>query len=282
MTPIICDKSFVTRQAANQGNPVRLGFIGTGIITTAIVSGVCRNCGECHKIYISPRNKKRAATLQEQFQNVTTCVSNQAVLDQSDFVFLAVMPQHAESIVESLAFTPSHTLLSLLPGIPLKEIKRWNKSVKTVVKIVLTTFITEYGGPIAFFPYYPHLEEMFLQLGMNVIGVDGEKQLEIMRVQTALTASLFVLFRNVVAWAEKNGLPEEIESRFLSKYLTGIFSKMSDTAANDIKALSEGMHSSGMNAKFLSLIGERGGFTPWIDALEKMLLSTPLPSDSAN
>ena len=261
---------------------MKLGFIGTGVITTAIVSGICRNCRECHEIYLSPRNQKRATLLQKQFQNVTTCTSNQEVLDKSDFVFLAVMPQHAESILRALVFAPNHTLVSLLPGIPLNEIKQWNKSVESIAKTVLTTFVTDYEGPITFFPHNSHLEEMFLQLGMNITSVDCEKQLEIMRIQTALTASLFVLFRNIAAWAEKHGLPEVIESHFLSKYLTGVFSKMSDSAANDIKALSEGMHSSGMNAKFLSLIGERGGFAPWVDALEKMLLSTPLPSDSTN
>ena len=44
---------------------MKLGFIGTGIITTSVVTGFCESGMENLQIVVSPRNKERAQMLHE-------------------------------------------------------------------------------------------------------------------------------------------------------------------------------------------------------------------------
>lgn len=39
-----------------------IGFIGTGVITSALVTGFCSGGDLNHRIYLSPRNAQRAFT----------------------------------------------------------------------------------------------------------------------------------------------------------------------------------------------------------------------------
>ena len=52
---------------------MNLGFIGTGKITSSVVTGICRSRISFKKIILSPRNKNVANKLKKQFQgmNVT-------------------------------------------------------------------------------------------------------------------------------------------------------------------------------------------------------------------
>ncbi len=74
---------------------MKLGFIGTGALSSAIVTGLKSLPGETTPVVISPRNEEIAAGLAARFPDVTIAADNQAVLDQSDMVMLAVRPQIA-------------------------------------------------------------------------------------------------------------------------------------------------------------------------------------------
>lgn len=65
-----------------------IGFIGVGVIASAIVKGFCSKGDLGHKIYLSPRNADSAAELAGMFKNVTVCSSNQEVLDKAEWVVL--------------------------------------------------------------------------------------------------------------------------------------------------------------------------------------------------
>jgi pyrroline-5-carboxylate reductase len=64
---------------------VRLGFIGTGSIASAVVEGFCTAGRPC-SILLSPRNEQRGRSLEARFPQVRRAASNQDVLDQSDLV----------------------------------------------------------------------------------------------------------------------------------------------------------------------------------------------------
>jgi pyrroline-5-carboxylate reductase len=75
---------------------MKLGFVGAGAITTAIVTGLNASGGGADTILVSPRNANVAAALAGRFSNVTVAADNQAVLDGSDVVMIAVRPQVAD------------------------------------------------------------------------------------------------------------------------------------------------------------------------------------------
>ena len=68
-----------------EGGTMRLGFIGTGTITTAMVTGLCTAAETPEHILVSPRNAERAAGLAEAFTQVAVAKDNQEVIDGSDW-----------------------------------------------------------------------------------------------------------------------------------------------------------------------------------------------------
>lgn len=72
---------------------MRIGFIGTGGITSAIVTGLCTSRLEFDVIRVSPRNREMSLALKKRFDRVRIGESNQDVLDHSDVVILAILPQ---------------------------------------------------------------------------------------------------------------------------------------------------------------------------------------------
>ena len=51
---------------------MKLGFIGTGIITTSVVTGFCESGMENLQIVVSPRNKERAQMLHEKYPEIVS------------------------------------------------------------------------------------------------------------------------------------------------------------------------------------------------------------------
>ena len=59
-----------------------LGFIGTGNISSDVVTGICNSNIKFKIIFISPRNKKKAYKLKKKFKKVFVAKSNQDVIDK--------------------------------------------------------------------------------------------------------------------------------------------------------------------------------------------------------
>ena len=56
---------------------MKLGFIGTGKITSSVVTGICRSKISFKKIILSPRNRNVAKRLKRQFKRVSIAKNNQ-------------------------------------------------------------------------------------------------------------------------------------------------------------------------------------------------------------
>src|SRR5579872_6679391 len=92
-----------------------LGFLGTGAITSAIVTGL-HAASSGYSTRVSPRNPDVAADLARRFPEVSIASSNQQVVDDSDTVVIAVRPQIAEAVLAELRFRPDHQVISLMSG----------------------------------------------------------------------------------------------------------------------------------------------------------------------
>ena len=63
---------------------MKLGFIGTGKISSSVISGICKSKIKYSKIYISPRNNKIAKTLKKKFNKIIIAKTNQEIINNSD------------------------------------------------------------------------------------------------------------------------------------------------------------------------------------------------------
>ena len=71
---------------------MKLGFIGTGEITKAVVLGMTKSKIKYKKILISKRNNKISSYLKKINKKVRISSNNQYIIDNSDWIFLAITP----------------------------------------------------------------------------------------------------------------------------------------------------------------------------------------------
>lgn len=88
---------------------MQLGFIGTGEITSSIVTSLSLFGEKQHFIRLSPRNPVIARELADRFKGISIASSNQEVLDHSDTIVIAVRPPVARTIVSEMCFRPDST-----------------------------------------------------------------------------------------------------------------------------------------------------------------------------
>ena len=77
---------------------MKLGFIGTGNISSDVITGICNSKISFKKITLSPRNKKKSRNLKKKFKKIYVAKTNQEVIDRSDWVFIGVLPEVGEKI----------------------------------------------------------------------------------------------------------------------------------------------------------------------------------------
>ena len=103
---------------------MKLGFIGTGNISSDVVSGICNSKISYKKIILSPRNKKKSLKLKKKFKKIEIAKTNQEVIDKSDWIFLGVLPEVGEKVLPKLKFKPKQTVVSFISTINYNELKK--------------------------------------------------------------------------------------------------------------------------------------------------------------
>ena len=93
---------------------MRLGFIGTGKITSAVIIGICTSKISFQKILISPRNRDIAQKLKKRFRKVNIAKTNQEIVDKCDWIFLAVTPKVGEKVLPKLNYRSSQTIINFI------------------------------------------------------------------------------------------------------------------------------------------------------------------------
>ena len=89
---------------------MKLGFIGTGQITKAVINGILKSQIKYSKIFISKRNLKISAELSKKSKKILIIKNNQEIINKSDWVFLAVTPTVGNKILKDLNFKKKQTI----------------------------------------------------------------------------------------------------------------------------------------------------------------------------
>eukprot|EP01035_Chromulina_nebulosa_P060444 gene60444-82701_t len=147
---------------------MRMGFVGTGEITRAIVTGLARTDLASTPIVLSPRNAAVAAGLAGRFANVTVAPDNQAVLDNADLVFLAIRPQIVEEVVRALRFRADHHVVSLVAATPLDRLTTWIDAPVRLGQAIPLPFVATLNGATAIHPPDAVVAGLFSKLGTAI------------------------------------------------------------------------------------------------------------------
>jgi pyrroline-5-carboxylate reductase len=171
-------------------NPDGLGFVGTGTITAAIVTGLCLDTDFDVPITVSPRNAVVASELAQRFGHVHVARSNQDVLDRSRIVFLAVRPQIADDVIHDLKFRTDHHVISLIATYSLERISALVAPAGDCVCAVPQPTVAARAGPTVQFPPDALTASLFKRLG-PVVEVDSEVEFRALFAATSAMAAHF-------------------------------------------------------------------------------------------
>jgi len=205
---------------------MNLGFLGTGKITLSIIHGIFNSKIKVNKIYISLRNQKISRQLSKKFKKIIVLKDNQAIINKSNFVFLAVTPNVGNKILPNLKFKPKQTIISLISTINLKKIQRYTKS-KKVVRVIPLPFINMRKGPIIVCPKNKMIRKFFNNLG-TVIEVRNENLSRGFWSTSSFMASFYNLLKVTSDWLVSKGVKKN-ESE---KYTKELFLALIEDANN--------------------------------------------------
>jgi len=218
---------------------LRLGFLGTGTISAAVVRGICR-APEIHAgIKVSPRNPHMARQLAADFSQVTVAENNQQVIDSSDYVFIALRRQIVAEELDKLDFSQVKAIVSLVPTISREQIAGYCKQdISKVYRAVPLPFIEKHQSTTPIFPHEPTLHEVFTRTG-GVIVAETEKQFDLFMLGGSSMGIYFQFSGLCARWLIEQGLPREQATRYISNLFFSLAQQSVSQSNPDFKALQD-------------------------------------------
>ena len=212
---------------------MNLGFIGTGKIASSVISGICNSSTKYNKITISSRNRKISKELKKKFKRIYIEKDNQKIVNNSNWIFLAVTPTVGERIIKNLRFRSSQIIVSFISTITIPELKKMIKVKADIVRAIPLPPISLKKGPIPICPPNKKVKQFFNQLG-SVIEIKNEKLSINFWSTSGMMASYYDLLRTMSNWLTKKGV-KKIDAQ---KYITSLFLALSkDAVVNSKKDL---------------------------------------------
>ena len=205
---------------------MKIGFIGTGKITSSIIYGIFKSKLKNIKISVSPRNRSIANKLSKKFRSVEIRKDNQEVIDRSDIIFLAVTPNVGLKILDKLRFTSSKKIISFISTINLANLKKLTKN-KNITRAIPLPPIEIKKGPIVVCPPNKTAKSFFNHLGI-VIEVRNEKVCNKFWSTSSLMAPFYELLKTSTDWLVRKG----VEKSKATNYITELFLGLSQDAVN--------------------------------------------------
>jgi pyrroline-5-carboxylate reductase len=249
---------------------MRLGFVGTGAITRAIVTGLVHAKAPFEHIYLSPRNTEIAAGLAELDSRISVCRTNQDVLDSSDVVCLAVVPQIAADVCNELRFVARQHVISFLAGVAISDLEQMVGPVGAIVRAIPLPAVAAGRGSTAICPPDEIASLLFSHVGAPV-EVSDEGKFDALFAVTATMASFYAVLETQAAWLAKQGVDYESGRAYVAAYYDGL-SYGATTGREPFSALVQSsMTAGGINEQVNDELSSNGTYSNYYAALDNVL-----------
>ncbi len=249
---------------------MNIGFIGTGKIASAVISGICKSKIKYKKIFISSRNKKISLRIKKKFKRISISKKNQEIVDNSDWVFLSVTPDVGNKIIKKLKFKSSQKVISFISTITLSELKKMIDKKVDIVRAIPLPPISLKEGPIPICPPNKKVKEFFDKLG-STIEIKNEKLSINFWSTSGMMASYYNVLNTMSIWLNQKG----VKKYDAQKYITSLFLALSiDAVKNskkDLKILvKDSQTPKGLNEQGLKEMSKKGVYRSVINTLNSI------------
>jgi pyrroline-5-carboxylate reductase len=249
---------------------VALGFVGTGTINAAMVTGLCTDPAQPYSIRVSPRNAAVAARLAARFDRVRVGASNQEVIDASDVVFLAVRPQIAADILAPLRFGPDKRIISLIATFSRQKVATLVGSVQSVTCAVPQPTVAARLSPTAIFPPDAFAAGLFDRLG-TAFPATSESEFRALFATTAAMASFFSLLAALARWLTSHGVDAAIARDYVAKMFHGLADVPQRSTLDFGELAAEFKTKGGLNEQLADELAAKGVFGAFPAGLDAIL-----------
>ena len=249
---------------------MKLGFIGTGKISSSVIAGISKSSINYDKIFISSRNKIISKRLKKRFKKIFIEKDNQNIVDKSSWVFLAVTPKVGEKIIKNLKFKSNQTIISFISTITNSELKKMIKVKADIVRAIPLPPISLMKGPVPIYPPNKKVKNFFNKIG-STIEIKNEKLSTNFWATSGMMASYYEMLKVMSEWLIKKGIKKEDTQ----KYITSLFLALSEDAVvnskKDLKHLvKESQTPKGLNEQGLKEMKKQGVYKSVVSSLNKI------------
>ena len=249
---------------------MNLGFIGTGKISSSVIIGIFQSNIKFNKIIISPRNKSVAKYLKKKFYRIIIAKDNQEIIDNCNWVFLAVTPMVGKKIIKNLNFRSNQTIVSFISTITISELKKMIKVKADIVRAIPLPPISLKKGPVPICPANKKVKSFFNKIG-STIEIKNEKQSINFWATSGIMASYYEMLKVMSEWLIKKGVKRDDTQ----KYITLLFSALSEDAVlnskKDLKYLvKDSQTSRGLNEQGLREMKKQGVYKSIVNTLNSI------------
>tara|TARA_A100000164_G_C21864519_1_gene751851 strand:- start:351 stop:1118 length:768 start_codon:yes stop_codon:yes gene_type:complete len=249
---------------------MKLGFIGTGKIASSVIKGICNSKIKYNKIFISSRSKKIALDLKKKFKKINIEKNNQKIIDNCNWVFLAVTPTVGEKIIKELKFRSNQTIISFISTITIIELKKMIKVKADIIRAIPLPPISLKKGPVPICPPNKKVKNFFNKIG-STIEIKNEKLSINFWSISGMMASYYHMLKEESEWLVKKG----IKRNDAQKYITSLFLALSEDAVvnskKDLKFLvKESQTPKGLNEQGLKEMTKKGVYKSVVSTLNSI------------
>ena len=215
---------------------MKIGFIGTGHISKSVINGILGSKLKINKIIVSKRNSKISSELKRNSKKIKISTDNQDIINQSNWVFLAVTPTIGKIILPKLTFKKGQTIISFISTIKMTELKKYIKVKTKIIRAIPLPPISLRKGPVPIFPPDKQVRNFFNKLGTSVEIKNENLSLNFWST-SSMMAPFYELLQTLSEWLVKKGINRSDSQ----KYITSLFIALSEDAKinsnKDLKVL---------------------------------------------
>ncbi|MGB0387879.1 MAG: NAD(P)-binding domain-containing protein [Ardenticatenaceae bacterium] len=245
---------------------MKIGFIGTGVIATAMVQGIVH---DGHDIFVTERSRANSTRLATMYANVTVADS-QTVVDQSETVIVCLLADTARTVLPTLTFRPDQRVYSVMVDIYLAELAQLVDPAAAEGIFIPYPHIAQGGSPLLVYPSSETLEAIFGSRNTLIPLPDESLLNSYLAAQAVLLPTVKLLHETSLWLAERVGDTETAE-RFVrilvGSYLMGVDDEQTGVLPTLVDALgTEG----GLNAQLRDHFTTQGVYPILHDGLNQL------------
>ena len=222
------------------------------------------------QILISERNKKNSSALSKQFKKVKVVKNNQDIINNSSWVFIAVVPTVAKKILQELTFKKNQTVVSFVSTLNMNYLEKTIRPATSIVKAAPLPTIASTLGPIILFPNNAKVTKFFNHLGMAIVA-KNEQENNHLWAMTATMATFFEYCNTLESWLVKRKVNPNKAKDLIASLMFGLSHSMLLSKTKTKQLVSDYQTKKGINEEFLKGLKQSGTFNAMNSNLTKIL-----------